>query len=167
MSSAGKALKSGQGTPWGASRYGDPSAVSLSDYQNDPNKYQSFDRSDLANKAVADINSDTANNLAQAKARMAATGTSRGSGANVLQMNMMNAGANRGADVRNQNALAGWQDKLNQMNMENQFNLNRDSLSLNKYKTEAGLAEAERQQRRQNLSKLGPLGDLANLFGNY
>jgi hypothetical protein len=160
-------MAGGKGTPWGPTRYGQPSAVSLPEYQSDPNKYQSFDRSDLANRAVAQSQAEAANAMNQAKYRLAAQGGGRSSGANVQQMDLSNAAANRVADIRNQNALQSWQDKLGQMMAENQFNLGKGQLAMDKFKTEAGLSEAERQNRRQALDALGPLGSIANIFANY
>lgn len=160
-------MGSGAGTPWGATRYGDPSATTLPDFQSDPNKYQSFDRSDLANASIAQSNTDAANAMNQAKARLAASGGGRSSGANVQQMNLSNAAAQRAGDTRNQNALQGWQEKLQQMMGENQFNLGKAGLAEERYKTQAGLAQAERQSRRDALNKLGPVGGVLNLFSNY
>lgn len=160
-------MGNGQGTPWGPTRYGQPTTPGALNYQGDPNAYQGFDRSDLANRASAQNNVGTANQLAQAKARLASTGGGRSSAANVQQMNLMNAGENRNADIRNQNALQGWQDKLQQMQAQNQWNLGANQLAQEQYKTSAGLAEAERQNRRQGLDQLGPLGSMANMFSNY
>lgn len=160
-------LSTGQGTPWGPSRYGAPSVPGQLSYQGDPNAYQGFDRSDLANRAVSQNNVGTANNLAQAKARLAGTGGGRSSAANVQQMNMMNAGENRNADIRNQNALQGWQDKLAQMNAQNQWNLGQNALAQQQYKTSAQLQQDELANRRAGLNQLGPIGGVMNMFSNY
>lgn len=164
----GSAITTGKGTPWGASRYGQPTTPKNPDFINDPNKYQSFDRSALANQAIAQGNAAGANQMALAKSRLAATGGGRSSAANVQQMDLAGQMGQNAMNIQNQQALAGWQDKLNQMNQENQFNLNRYGLQQQQYRTDAGLAEAERQNRAQALSQaFGPLGGIANLFGNY
>lgn len=162
----GGALTQGKGTPWGARTYGDPSAVSLSNYQSDPNKYQSFDRSDLANRAKATIGAQTGTQQANALGRLSAMGAGRSAGANRQLMDIAAGAEGRKADIENQQALAGWQDKLQQMAAENAFNQNRDQLALSKFGTEAGLSQAEKNQRRQALSQL-PFGGIINLFGNY
>lgn len=160
-------MSNGQGTPWGPTRYGQPTAPGQLSYQGDPNAYQGFDRSDQSNRAVAQNNVGTANAMQQAKARLASTGGGRSSAANTQQMDLMNAGENRNADIRNQNALQSWQDQLSQMNNQNQWNLGQNSLAQQQYKTDVGLAEAERQNRRQGLDQLGPLGSMTNMFSNY
>lgn len=156
----------GTGSAWGAARYGDPSAVSLSQYQADPNKYQSFDRSDLANQAMAGIGTDIATGQARTLGRAAQMGAGRSAGVNRQLSDAQAAGENRMAQTRANMAQAGWQDRLAQMAAENAFNQNRDQLALSKYGTEAGMAQAERAQRRQATSQL-PFGGLINLFGGY
>ena len=159
-------LVNGQGTPWGGTRYGTPNAPQQAKFITDPSQYASFDRSDLANKAMAGAGADTGNAINQAKARLAATGGGRSSAANTQTMNMLNAGQQKMGDIRNQAALQGWQDKMSQMASNNAFNLQQQGLNNQLYGTQAGLAENERNQRREMVSKLGPLGDFANLF-NY
>jgi lipopolysaccharide assembly outer membrane protein LptD (OstA) len=137
-------------------------------YEGDPNRFQGFDRSALANQATAQGNAAGANQMALAKARLAATGAGRSSAANRQQMDLAGQMGQNAMNIQNQNALQGWQDKLAQMNAANQFNLNKYGLQQQQYRTDAGLAEAERQNRAQALSTaFGPIGGIANLFGNY
>lgn len=160
-------MGSGKGQLGGAARYGQPDAPIAPNLETDPNKYQGFDRSALANQAIAQGNAAGANQMAQAKARLAGTGGGRSSSANKQQLDIAGALGQGAMGIQNQNALQGWQDKLGQMNAANQWNLNKYGLDQQQYKTSAGLAEGERANRQQMLSQLGPLGGLANLFGGY
>jgi hypothetical protein len=164
----GSALSTGQGTPWGASRFGQPTHPGEApDFLTDPSKYQSFDRSALANQAIAQGNEAGANQMALAKARMAATGGGRSSAANKQQMDIAGALGTGAMGIQNQNALQGWNDKMQQMSANNAFNLNRYGLKQEQYKTDAALAAAERDKRAAAMSNFGPLGGVVNMFGNY
>lgn len=159
-------MAGGTGLIGGAARYGTPSVPNTPTFQADPSKYASFDRSALANQAIAQGNTAGANQMALAKARLAATGGGRSSAANTQQMDIAGQLGQGAMNIQNQNALQGWQDKLAQMANENNFNLNNYGLQQQQYKTSAGLAEGERENRRNAVnSAFGPLGGIANLFG--
>lgn len=160
-------MGSGKGTPWGPARYGQPEVPTKPEFQTDPNKYASYDRSALGNQAIAQGNTEGANQMAQAKARLAASGGGRSSAANTQNMAMAGTMGQNAMNIRNQQALQGWQDKLNQMANENNFNLGNYGLQQQQYKTSAGLSEAERQNKQQAAGALGPLGSFATMFGGY
>jgi hypothetical protein len=162
------ALGEGKGTPWGPARYGQPEAPGEApQLETDPNKYQSYDRSAMANQAIAQGNTAGANQMAQAKARLAATGGGRSSSANTQQMNLAGQMGQNEMGIRNQQQLQGWQDKMAQMNAANNFNLQRYGMKQAQYKTDAELAENERKNRQQAASQLGPMGGLGSMFGGY
>lgn len=151
----------------GPARYGTPTVPTDPTFQTDPNQYQSFDRSALANQAIAQGNAAGANQSALAKARLAATGGGRSSAANVQQADIAGQLGQGAMGIQNQQALQGWNDKMQQMNANNAFNLQNYGLQQDQYKTSAGLSEQERQNRRDAVNNaFGPLGGIMNLFGN-
>lgn len=162
----GGALTQGKGTPWGASRYGDPTAKAIPEFtQFNPNNYQSFDRSELVNRAAAGMQQDTATEKARAAAKLSQMGGGRSTGANKILGNIQAQSENRLGQMRANAAEKGWADALQQWAAQNQYGLNKSQLEQAQYATQAGLAQQEREGRRKALADMG-LGAL-NYFGNY
>jgi len=167
MGGLGDALTKGEGTPWGPKTDWSKQVPQVADYLNDPSKYQSFDTSELANRASADIYENVGNSQARNLGRLAQMGAGRSAGANRLLQNTQATGDKQMGDLKGKFALQGWQDKLSQMAQENAFNLNSSGLEMDAWKTAEGLKQADKASRRGMLSKaFGPVGDVFNLFGN-
>jgi len=149
--------------------YQQPNLPTQANYQSNPNQYNGFDRSGLAQSAIAQGNAAGANQMAQAKAQMAATGGGKSSAANTQALDLAGRMGANNMNIQNQQALQGWQDKLEQMNSQNQFNLGEQGLQNQAYGQQGNFNMQQNQQRQNMLNNaLGSqYGGIANLFTNY
>ncbi len=153
----------------GVSRYaGNANQPQNQTFLKDPSLYKGFDTSKLATRALAGIGEDIGNEQARTLARASQMGGGRSAGVNRQLADVAALGENRAADVRNQMASKSFDQQLQQLAAANQFNLTQQGLQQQQYATEQALAADERASRRDALTKaFGPLGGIANLFGNY
>lgn len=161
-------MGSGQGTPWGAARYGQPTAPTNATYQSDPSKYAAYNYSPQANQAMSDIGANTAGTQARQLSRASQMGAGRSAGVNRQLADTQAQSDVTKANVQNQMAQQSFAQQLAQMANQNQWNLGEQGLQNQQYLTNAQLAENERQNRRQAVSQaFGPLGGLGEMFGGY
>jgi hypothetical protein len=103
--------------------YGTPSPVKAPEYINNPGGYMAYDRSGLAQGAIAQGNQAGANQIAQAKAQAAGMGGGRSSSVQNAVGGIESGLGQNAQNIFNQNAAQSFQQQLAQMQNQNQYNL--------------------------------------------
>lgn len=156
----------GGGGVMGPSKFGVPNTPGAAQYINNPSQFTAFNQTPLQNMAMANINANAGNQARLAGSQYNAAGAAGGAGAMNAARDIYAQAQNVGAQSQENAAKESFAQQLAQQNAANQFNLQRQQMLQDQYKTEAGLRLGEEANRQSLISKL-PGGDYINAIGGF